>query len=46
MFDENEIAVAAQLVPGIGDDTGIRGLHGGAPRRTNIDPIVMSTVRA
>jgi hypothetical protein len=45
MLDENEIAVPAQLVPGIGDDAGVDGLNCSAAGRRDVDAIIVCAVR-
>src|ERR1700730_17488278 len=44
MFDKDEIAVATQLVSGVGDDTGVCPLDGGTPRGGNVDAVIMRAV--
>src|SRR5215472_74164 len=44
MLDQNEIAVTAQLVSGIGDDAGIGRLDWRPPRRADIDAVVVRAV--
>src|SRR5215472_3262308 len=44
MLNQNEIAVTAQLVSGIGDDAGIGRLDWRPPRRADIDAVVVRAV--
>src|SRR6266851_3476682 len=41
MLDQNQIAVAAQLVAGIGDGSAIDGIDRGAARRGDVDPVIV-----
>jgi len=40
MPDQDQIAIALQLVPGIGDDAAFGRFHGGSFRNGNIYPVV------
>src|SRR5215472_1059524 len=44
VLDQNEVAVTAQLVAGVGDDSPIGGFNGSATRGGDIDTVVMRTV--
>ena len=44
VFDENEVAITAQLVAGIGDDSSIGRLDCSAARSGNIDAVVVRPV--
>jgi hypothetical protein len=44
MLDENEIAVSAQLVPGICNDAGVDGLHCRASLCGDVDAVIVCAV--
>ena len=44
MLDQNEVAVTAQLVAGVGDDSLIGGFNGSAARGGDIDAVVMGPI--
>ena len=44
MPDQHEIAVAFQLVAGIGDDAVLRRLHRGAERNGDVDAVIVAAV--
>lgn len=44
MLDENEIAVPAQLVPRIGDDAGVDGLHRRPAGCGDVDAVIVCAV--
>src|SRR5215472_14996070 len=44
VLDQNEVAVTAQFVAGVGDDSPVGGFDRGTPRGRDIDTVVMRTV--
>src|SRR5260370_21096932 len=44
MLDQHQIAVAAQLVAGIGDDAAFDGLDRGTARRCDLDAVIVRAV--